>query len=91
MQPISGPGPAPARSPALQPRLTLQVADPGLGPGLQQMPHEELRAKELSGDISPILGEADFMGGELAPLWGPRVKGMLARAFHKDPRVSPPT
>ena len=32
----------PALSPALPPRHTLQVADPGLGPELQQSPHEEV-------------------------------------------------
>ena len=32
----------PALSSALPPRRTLQVADPGLGPELQQAPHEEV-------------------------------------------------
>ena len=32
----------PALSPALPPRRTLQVADAGLGPELQQAPHEDV-------------------------------------------------
>lgn len=39
---ISGPGLLCVLSAALQPTLTLQVADPGLWPELQQSPHEEL-------------------------------------------------
>ena len=39
----SGPGACPVpMSPALWPRLTLQVANPGLRAELQQSPHEEL-------------------------------------------------
>lgn len=37
---------------------------------MQQPAHEELGAKEFRGNVSPVLGETDLVGGELAPLWG---------------------
>lgn len=68
--PVSEPGSGPGSFQPSEPRLTLKVTDAGLWPGLQQPTHEELRAKELGGDVSPVLGETDLVRGELTPLWG---------------------
>lgn len=68
--PRSEPGSSPVSLPASKSRLTLQVTDAGFWPGLQQPAHEELRTKEFRGNISPVLGETNLIGGELAPLWG---------------------
>lgn len=59
--------PATPASPAFQP-LTFQEADARLRQLLHQAPHEELRAKELGGDKGAVLGKADLVGGEFAPL-----------------------
>lgn len=50
------------------PPLTFKEADSGLRKPLGQAPHEELGAKELRGDEGAILGKANLIGGELAPL-----------------------
>lgn len=52
------------------PTLTFEEADSGLRKPLGQAPHEEFRAEELRGDEGTILGKANLIWGELAPLCG---------------------